>query len=830
MITLSIEEFAAKRRTDQDDMEKELFPHVHQAIEAYPVEGWYNDLLTEVARQYLSVFHAEGGTGQPQPTAAEFTSEVRTTLDKTENPTDATTDRISVWLATAILNAATQAAAATDEEFLVMEWVTMHDSDVRPAHKEAEGQQRPPGEPYTVGGVEMRYPGDPTAPIDLWINCRCTLAPMLGSEADFNTEGVKMTTSETEQEPQVEPVAPLQWHGVLAPEGVWSGDGRRFAEGALRFRDLPIPLTWQKSTDAGHDGSVVVGKIEQIERVDGMMRGSGSFLGNVEADEVIGLIAEFGRFGVSVDADDAEFEFSDEDGDGKVTFTSARIASASVVSIPAFAEAFVALGPWADESGESDECDPNSPDYEDCLAKKEQVDKGNGPTEARVNHGYINSTSIVYNGDWFTASSSTPLLRDVSTEERKRDADAGRALPDGSYPIDNCQDLRNAIQAIGRAKDPAKVKAHIRKRKAALGCSDVDLPESWAMERFDRGPGWITHPKETKTIHDYWTRKGEEGYAKIAWGTGGDFNRCRTLVGEKIAENSPEDLRFINEICARWHHDALGIWPGEHKAAAELPDGDPAPAVALVASAATKAPAAWFTNPELPTATHLTVTEDGRVFGHIAAWDTCHIGYEGVCVAPPRSATDYGYFATGRVLLDDGTSARTGVISLGGGHASHNLRARAAMAHYDSTSSAVADVCVGEDDHGIWCSGWIRPGTTEEQIVALRASDVSGDWREIQPGQNEMVAALAVNVGGFNVKVGIEDGMQVSLVAAGMVQRTEDNDMVAERLAELIEQKMEDRRDRRMAMSVLRDRMRGPNVEKMRALRARMQERDSGGV
>ena len=62
---------------------------------------------------------------------------------------------------------------------------------------------------------------------------------------------------------------------------------------------------------------------------------------------MVGLIAEFGRFGVSVDADDAEFEFDEET--GKVTFTSARIASASLVSIPAFAQAFVALGTWAEE-------------------------------------------------------------------------------------------------------------------------------------------------------------------------------------------------------------------------------------------------------------------------------------------------------------------------------------------------------------------------------------------------------------------------------------------------------------------------------------------------
>ena len=762
MITLSVAEFAAKRRTDQNDMEETLYPHVAQAVAAYPVEGWYNDLLAEVARQYLGVFHAEGGTGEPDPSAAEFTAEIRATLDKTQDPTPATVDRISVWLSTAILNAATQAAAATDEEFLVMEWVTMHDEDVRQAHRDTEGQQRPIGEPYDVAGVAMRYPGDPVAPIELWINCRCTLAPLLAEDAQFQKdEGVVMTATETETE--VTPVAALPWHGILAPEGVWSGDGRRFAENALRFRDLPLPLTWQKATDQGHDGSVVVGKIEGIERVDGMMSAHGTFLAIPEADEVVGLIAEFGRFGISVDADDAEFEL--DEADGKVTFTSARIASASVVAIPAFAEAFIALGPPAE------------------------------------------GTPAI--GEEF---------RDVSSEERKKDADAGRALPDGSYPIDNCSDLKNAIQAIGRAKDPAKTKAHIKKRKNALGCPDVDLPESWSAEVFadpkswwdERGKGWLTNPKETKRIHDYWTRPGEEGYAKIGWGSPGDFNRCRTLVGEKIAENSPEDTVFLNEICAQWHHDALGIWPGEHHSGTaeefrslNLPSGS---GVGLVAAAdSVKAPAGWFADPNLTGPTHLTVTDEGRVFGHIATWDTCHIGYSKVCVAPPQSATDYAYFATGRVLLDDGSVARTGIISCGGGHAPDRASIRSAIGHYDSTSTAVADVCVGEDDHGIWCAGWVRPGATDEQVIALRASDVSGDWREIRPEQLELVAALAVNVGGFPTKVGIENGVQVSLVAAGMVEATD----TMESLAEQIERRLVARQARRDRMRELAHRVAG---------------------
>jgi hypothetical protein len=45
-------------------------------------------------------------------------------------------------------------------------------------------------------------------------------------------------------------------------------------------------------------------------------------------------------------------------------------------------------------------------------------------------------------------------------------------LPDGSFPIETLEDLHNAMQAAGRAKDPAKVKAHIRTRAAALGLTD----------------------------------------------------------------------------------------------------------------------------------------------------------------------------------------------------------------------------------------------------------------------------------------------------------------------------------------------------------------------
>lgn len=68
--------------------------------------------------------------------------------------------------------------------------------------------------------------------------------------------------------------------------------------------------------------------------------------------------------------------------------------------------------------------------------------------------------------------------RDFSQEQRDAAAESGAALPDGSFPIKTLQDLKNAIHAIGRAKDPAKVKAHIKTRARALGHSDL-IPEDW---------------------------------------------------------------------------------------------------------------------------------------------------------------------------------------------------------------------------------------------------------------------------------------------------------------------------------------------------------------
>lgn len=177
-------------------------------------------------------------------------------------------------------------------------------------------------------------------------------------------------------------------------------------------------------------------------------------------------------------------------------------------------------------------------------------------------------------------------------------------------------------------------------------------------------------------------------------------------------------------------------------------------------------PREWFEHPNLTKPTPITVTADGRIYGHIASFETSHIGIPGAR-KPPRSRHDYAFFKTGVLETAEGDEVAVGQLTLAGGHAPLNADAGAAARHYDDTSSAVADVTVGEDIHGIWISGGVRPGVEDTAIRALRASAPSGDWRPIN-NNLELVAICQVNVPGFPVaRAMVAGGEMISLVAAG---------------------------------------------------------------
>jgi hypothetical protein len=68
--------------------------------------------------------------------------------------------------------------------------------------------------------------------------------------------------------------------------------------------------------------------------------------------------------------------------------------------------------------------------------------------------------------------------RDFTAEERKKLAEEGKAMPDGSFPIENKEDLKNAIRLAGQAKDKKAAIDFICRRARALGAEDM-IPEGW---------------------------------------------------------------------------------------------------------------------------------------------------------------------------------------------------------------------------------------------------------------------------------------------------------------------------------------------------------------
>jgi hypothetical protein len=244
--------------------------------------------------------------------------------------------------------------------------------------------------------------------------------------------------------------------------------------------------------------------------------------------------------------------------------------------------------------------------------------------------------------------------------------------------------------------------------------------------------------------------------------------RAATLVSiPAFAETSRPLELAADEEPAEGDEDAT-----EH--AAEL--------LALVASVSveTLPDVAAFSLPELAGPTPITYdTETGRVFGHIATWKTCHVGYADVCVTAPKDDSGaYAWFNRYPVETEDGT-VWTGRITVGGRHAGLSLNASATMAQYD-TKTVAADVRAYEDEFGIVVAGVLRPGLDATTLQVLARRKVSGDWRET-PGGLSLVEVLALSPGprahaepGFPVPGTFSrGGRQVALTASlGPVAQT----------------------------------------------------------
>lgn len=261
---------------------------------------------------------------------------------------------------------------------------------------------------------------------------------------------------------------------------------------------------------------------------------------------------------------------------------------------------------------------------------------------------------------------------------------------------------------------------------------------------------------------------------KVVWDSDASADPLEALMaGSKVAEGRVMGATLTSfpalSECEIWLSGAGPSYPRAQQALADGADALAASAGgyptriawytplsgrggALVASGGGKypvvPPAAWMRDQELKEYTPLTITDDGHYFGHAVQWGALHIGMSRPTPVP-RSALNYSAFRVGAVKADDGKDYRTGPIVMDTVHPDLRMQASDTQAFYAHTGCAVADVTIGEDRFGIWISGAIRPGTTDEQIRVLRASDLSPDWRTVNGKPREVVGMLVVNNSGF---------------------------------------------------------------------------------
>lgn len=605
------------------------------------------------------------------------------------------------------------------------------------------------------------------------------------------------------------PVAPATggaaFSAVLAIEGTPTDDGRMIEEGALEWRELPLTLMAmiEEPEMGGHGGAQVAGRIDTITRQDNQIIGSGSFDTGEFGAEIARLVGEKTLRGVSVDLAIKEYEERwGDDVEGGTTdplfgesflfvVKQAVIMGATVCPFPAFAEADIQIAaagkPIVQHVKEAD-------GYATALTVLGEFQPTDAPDVPTPPGGGSLMIALFPTADQATAiadpDGNVPAeqLHVTLFSGVSGDADAVTSLVDdfaGGYAA-----LSGTVggagmfggETPGDEGEPAETAPDADEGDGGDGAADADQPQVLIVDapglgelRFDLADALEAAGMSYAEDHDF------TPHITTDYDDSADLEHNFGLIGTAL------DFAAISIVQSDGTRQDVPLTTGMTASAAGLIDGAP--------------PSAWFDYPidvvGRDEIVPFTVTADGRVYGHVALFNECHIGSpKGRCITAPHhyqadpddptclvcgargaaghSQTWYDYFHLGQVETADGELVNVGQITLGTGHApTSGLSPKAAAAHYDNTGTATADVRCYENRMGVVVAGALRPEAPAAKVRELRAAKISGDWRSIR-GHHELVGLLAVNVPGFPIPrasrgVDAEQQREVALVAAGLV-------------------------------------------------------------
>lgn len=596
------------------------------------------------------------------------------------------------------------------------------------------------------------------------------------------------------------------WEGPVAFEGVYTGDKRYFHPGSIEWNaeSFPVPFRWQKSSVQGHTGAVPIGRVDHLERKeDGTIYGYGVVIPslNDEAAEYLRLLESGVASGVSVDGDSAVFDVRElADGTTSIEFSNMRIRSLTAVDIPAFSDAQVDLVSEDDDTEE--------------LARKKRkkamkwvyslTAAAGAPVKPPVElvafspdenlyEQYViidvcklhvrNAKNMLNLSDEASVTHATnifPTIKNFRT-------DSVSLVPSSSQ-----KDIDEAVVNLAGKKSSV-----VTIEKLTCGCQ-VTL-NTWSENELPLEPDTPRSVKKVKELlitklnGDILPNKDNlnsrsKGIAVLSAAASSailkDEELSKTLIKIIVTPKTSSETSFV--LLATEPLEAFETIQNYFRTPLNISNNM---AVVVASAIPVKPPIEWFTVPELDGPTPITITPQGEIYGHLATWNQCHIGFPGSCVSPPKNGS-YKYFHTGEIETDKGDLVEIGHLTFNTGHAAMRDTAKAAAAHYDHTGTVAADVRVGEDKHGIWVAGALRSHLGDEDVRAFRAAPLSGDWRRIA-GRLELVGALAVNVPGFpvpRVRTLVASGETETLITfqeAELIARQDRKEELGARVEEL---------------------------------------------
>jgi hypothetical protein len=868
-------------RYDDDTLPPSLGDYAEQTEHLLRAVG---DRLTEAAITALAEgLDAGEDTEQLRARLRALLSADGTQLGETREERIARTESTRAWNAATL--AAAQALTGPDRP-LVKQWITRHDQRVRDVHADADAQLQLLDEPFTVGGVDMAYPGDPTAPAALTVNCRCVLAlARADTEQSAATspagEGNSVRESHTTAAAADDPPLVRTWStpadAALAFENQQTGDGRIFAKGALYWDGAgPWPMEYADENLGAHMGAELAGAIHTIDRDGDRIPGTGVLYLTQRAGYEAELLLDQGApLGVSVDLDDVSIELVDNtstgesggeggdlvlatasyarasvmslddggwmitassapewtasgaamqrstrttsvisgpggripadtartlfpgaltaaagdpdnpqagtvvhtenSGDFLVRITRARVRGATLVAMPAFANARIVLDPDPTAEQPTDEDEPvtevaaaagddlervighvcTSPvpvgarEVADALGltvsttKRHLRDAVRDGRVLRIGRGLYTAPSSIPEGEMIAAASGDLGLPVHTDRDAEWDGDAAASrVLDWATGDDGTVDA----EALGRAflyRDPDADPATLTAYK--LGFADV----------FDTGDG----PRL-------------EVVASGVYAVAGALSGARG--GVDIPQDEQAQIRErvddLYESLATAFDDPSIRPPWDDDTSDDDSDMSELEASAMqVMKAKEPFPAEWFREPteeELPPDSGGVHVVNGRAYGWVAQAGVPHEvhGRKVTIDKLAQRGIDTSYFLRTKLTLDDGSEVAVGPMTMNVGHHRDGAECETAACQFDDSRTVGAIVTVGINEGGMWFSGAAGDWLSAWDGLVFRACQPSYHMTQATDGTYQLKAVLSVPGPGHPSRLAASGANQVAAV------------------------------------------------------------------